>query len=277
MDAFVRCILDSKLSDGFPNDQVEITLISHSLGGAVSMMYLVEKLRRNHPHFIHKLLLLSPAGYHSNIPVFCKVTGPVIYRTMSNWISGVRFPSGIIVFLLAKIIQDLRNLPAVRDLVSYLYTRLLIGGPVENSAFSQVNNFTFNLLLGGTSSKVFKHFWQMYVSGKFQMYDFGDAKNRELYGKEFSRPPDMHSFFQLIDIPVHFLCGELDLLIPPSDVFVHFTTLRSHSPDLATFVCFKDANHINFTYGQDEHIISYVRYQLTGDGHFEDSEDDEDF
>lgn len=43
--------------------------VGHSLGGAALLIHLVMALREKRPHHLHKLVLLSPAGFHHKYPL----------------------------------------------------------------------------------------------------------------------------------------------------------------------------------------------------------------
>jgi pimeloyl-ACP methyl ester carboxylesterase len=93
------------------------------------------------------------------------------------------------------------------------------------------------------------------------MFDYGSAeKNKAVYGTV--TPPDMFEHFDLIDLPIHFLCGSEDTLIPPEDVLVQFEALHRFHPDKAVLHLFERVSHLSFTYGQDEALISYMRQYL---------------
>jgi pimeloyl-ACP methyl ester carboxylesterase len=260
MWAFVERIRDIKLKEGVPEDKLEITLVGHSLGGAVSLAYIVWKKMLRQPHHLKKMILMSPAGFHHKIPFFCQLTGPIIKATLAKVISGVRLPSAALIAVFSKVMQDLRKVPAARDLISFMITQL-VGGDVNESAFTRIGNLTFNLLLSGTSSKLFLHFWHIYQVQRFELFDYGDAfRNWMEYGS--AKPPNLLENYHLIDIPVHFLSGEHDHLIPPEDVYVQYQALKYFHPELARFQCFEKASHLHFTYSQNDDLIAYLNKEL---------------
>jgi pimeloyl-ACP methyl ester carboxylesterase len=260
MSAIVDNIRKIKIKEGVPEDKLEITLIAHSLGGASSMVYLVWKRKMNLPHYIKKAILLSPAGYHHKIPRFCKITGPIIEMTLAKMIYGVRLPSSALVALTAKIMQDLRKMPAARDLISFFMAQV-VGGNLKESAFTRVGNLTFNMLHSGTSKKMFLHFWHMYKVGKFELYDYeNEFQNWMHYGS--SKPLNILDNYHLLDIPIHFIAGDDDTLIPPEDVIVQHEALKRHHPELSRFVCFEGFSHLHFTYSQNDNVIGYISEQL---------------
>ena len=72
---------------------VDITAVAHSMGAAATMIYLVNMLRGRKQHHLSRVVLMSPAGYHRRIPRLCKITGPIINRTLSNWTYTLSIPS----------------------------------------------------------------------------------------------------------------------------------------------------------------------------------------
>ena len=60
--------------------------------------------------------------------------------------------------------------------------------------------------------------------------------------------------YHLIDVPIHFMAGLNDNLIPARDCFKHYKVLHRVSPHLATCKPLAGRGHIDFTYGLDTEI-----------------------
>lgn len=256
VESIINTIRAIKSEEGVPLDKIKITIVAHSLGAAAALIYVTHKRQTKVPHYIDEMVLFSPAGVHRNIPWLCVVLGPVIRMTLARWVCGFRLPAKSVAAVSAKVLQDLRRVPATRDLVSLVLVHL-IGGDVRLNAFSQIGNFGFNVMLSGTSSKVLEHFMQIFSAKKFQLFDYGTkSANLVHYGSPY--PPNVLDLYHLIDIPVHFLCGEEDRLIPPEDVYLHYDTLKRSRPDLSHFKCLSGMSHLGFTYGQDAQLIQYL-------------------
>ena len=60
--------------------------------------------------------------------------------------------------------------------------------------------------------------------------------------------------YHLIDVPIHFMAGLNDNLIPAKDCFKHYKVLHRVSPHLATCKPLAGRGHIDFTYGLDTEI-----------------------
>jgi hypothetical protein len=108
-----------------------------------------------------------------------------------------------------------------------LLTRVVGGharGPLqEHHPFSRIATLVPNMLTFATSTRIFKHFWQMRQHRRFEAYDYGAEHNLLRYG---SRTPldcayaracvracdvcynlDM-AHYDVIDIPVYFCMGK---------------------------------------------------------------------
>ena len=52
-------------------DPYRLRAVGHSLGGAALLIYVIMSLRKKRPHHIHRLILLTPAGYMQKVPLVC--------------------------------------------------------------------------------------------------------------------------------------------------------------------------------------------------------------
>uniref|UniRef100_A0A7S4KLP2 PDZ domain-containing protein n=1 Tax=Guillardia theta TaxID=55529 RepID=A0A7S4KLP2_GUITH len=234
---------------------IDITLVAHSMGAAASLIYLVNKRRAGHPHRLSRMVLMSPAGYHHRIPRACRYFGPVLKRLVK--MSGVytlSIPSQSARNLSRKLMQDAVSLPALRDLI-YSCGEMFLGGDFKATVHSHVSMVTDNMI-AGTSSKVFLQFWNNYVKKRFLSFDYGPEVNLRVYGTE--TPVDYMAHYHLIDIPIHFMAGLNDNLIPAKDCFKHYKALYRVSPSLATCKPLAGRGHIDFTYGMDQEIASEI-------------------
>ncbi|EKX46645.1 AB-hydrolase associated lipase region-containing protein [Guillardia theta CCMP2712] len=241
------------------------------MGAAASLIYLVNKRRAGHPHRLSRMVLMSPAGYHHRIPRACRYFGPVLKRLVK--MSGVytlSIPSQSARNLSRKLMQDAVSLPALRDLI-YSCGEMFLGGDFKATVHSHVSMVTDNMI-AGTSSKVFLQFWNNYVKvptvttrkgakkscqqKRFLSFDYGPEVNLRVYGTE--TPVDYMAHYHLIDIPIHFMAGLNDNLIPAKDCFKHYKALYRVSPSLATCKPLAGRGHIDFTYGMDQEIASEI-------------------
>ena len=279
-----------------------ITCVAHSLGAASVLMYLLNaganrhepacpcrsaRRNRNHcacryPPYSQRLaraVLLSPAGVHTEAPLFTTLTGPIIDKTIAKMTPHFALPSDRVNRLMAKLTRDGSRFPAVRDLVSFLFTKIL-GGSYRTFS-RRLPAIAYKTLSGGCSTKVYRHFRQMFVAGQFQPYDFsceqqaqqqlqeqrqnqkgkvhceGASENMAVYGS--AAPPNLLEQYDRIDVPCHFVMGLDDKLIAPSNVLQHYNALRSAHPEHAFLHASpKGFGHVDFTLGCDDELISTI-------------------
>jgi len=188
--------------------------------------------------------------------LICDIMGPLInlFVKLRPNFHVFRFPSDTFRILAAKATHDMMNSGAIKDLTAYLVSRFMLGGDVAEHPLTRIHNLAYNTFTG-TSVKIYKHFWQLYRSGKFQAYNYGPHKNRQVYGSTI--PINFLENFDKIDIPIHFCFGLHDNLIHPENVIHQFATLRSFHPDLA-FLKATRHGHLEFTLGLDESVLGYI-------------------
>lgn len=102
-------------------------------------------------------------------------------------------------------------------------------------------------IFAGTSTKIYKHFVQIWRSGSFRAFDYGEAGNLRAYGTALA--PRMLENYNLIDVPVHFVMGSKDNLIPCSNIMRHYNALHDVHPELAFLDEFSHTGHLEFTVG----------------------------
>lgn len=81
LPAFIAKVRELKADCG---EELEITLVAHSMGGAAALYYLVDCGARGADPGIVRSVLMSPAGVHYACPLLCRATGPVIDRTIAK-------------------------------------------------------------------------------------------------------------------------------------------------------------------------------------------------
>jgi hypothetical protein len=110
--------------------------VAHSLGAASVMMYAVVCRMRGQPHRLRRLVLMSPAGFHSPIPggmLPFKYLFPPLVRLLDRTPLlrghglGMRLPSPLLRYITFKFSKDLRHMPALQDLVA-AFMRAMTGG-----------------------------------------------------------------------------------------------------------------------------------------------------
>ena len=64
---------DEESSNATDNLPYLVCVVSHSLGGATMLMYLVTMCLKGLPHRLSRLTLLSPAGFHEDAAMIFKL------------------------------------------------------------------------------------------------------------------------------------------------------------------------------------------------------------
>jgi len=239
-----------------------LTAVGHSMGGAVLMMYLVWMSLNGVPHHVSKAVLLSPAGFHSDIPLVPRIFLGSIGRLRSlvqHFIPAIYFPSPVMRTLASKFAQDVKNSPGLLELSSFLVCRLFIGGAAKDLPLKHTQFTTYNM--AGAPYRVALHFSQLLRSKKFRMFDYGTpAQNLLAYGS--AQPLDVGHMYHAIDVPCVFIAGEADRLVPPSMVREHHDHLAQYHPHLAAFLCLDHCAHLDFLYHPTGELIHQIVQQL---------------
>ncbi|KEH27074.1 gastric triacylglycerol lipase isoform X2 [Medicago truncatula] len=244
------------------DDQLyKLCAISHSLGGAAMIMYVVTRRIEEKPHRLSRLILLSPAGFHddSNI-VFsaAEILLTFMAPVMSHVVPAFYIPTRFFRMLVFKLARDLHNLPAVGGLVQTLMS-YVVGGDSSNwVGVLGLPHYNMNDM-PGVSFRVALHLAQIMRVGKFRMFDYGNASaNRMAYNSP--EPLDLGKHYGLIDIPVDLVAGHKDKVIRPSMVKRHYRLMKSADVNVS-YNQFEYA-HLDFTFSHREELLSYVMSRL---------------
>lgn len=164
------------------DNQFDIMLIAHSMGAMASLIYLVWSKIQSRQHHVSCAILLSPAGYHMTAPIIVDIMGPIINVALwlFPWIHTLKFPGTTIRLLVSKILEDVNNSFTGRTVMSWGVAKV-IGGSIEDHPFVNLRNLTYNVF-SGTSTGVYRHFWQIWRHKKFEGFDYGPKKNLQIYG-----------------------------------------------------------------------------------------------
>ncbi|MCO5584056.1 hypothetical protein L7F22_037978 [Adiantum nelumboides] len=254
-------VTSSKVCDS--NDQQPYTIcgVAHSLGGAALLIYVVTRRLEGKPHHLSRLILLSPAGFHKEAPApydLYQYIFPAIAPIAFALIPGLYIKTWIFRGLFNKLARDFRNYPALGALVQFLCSYFIGGGDSSNwlEALGQSHYNMYDM--PGIAYRVLVHLSQMRRADRFQMYDFGVAANIKTYGTSY--PLDIGKHYGLINIPVDFVAGRKDKLIPKSNIRRHYQVLR----DSGGTVSYKefDYAHLEFTVAYREDLLAYVMSRL---------------
>ncbi|MCO5593030.1 hypothetical protein L7F22_047035 [Adiantum nelumboides] len=236
--------------------------VAHSLGGAGLLMYVVTRLIEHKPHRLSRLILLSPAGFHKEAPWlfdFYQIVFPALAPIAAYVMPGLYIKTRIFRGLFNKLARDFQNYPAVGGLVQTLCSYFIAGG--DSSNWVEALGLThYNVYdMPGVAYRVIVHLAQLKIADRFQMFDYGSVDaNMKAYGTPY--PLDIGEHYRLIDIPVDFVAGRKDKLIPRSNIRRHYQVLRD-SGGAASYSEF-DYAHLDFTVAHKEDLVAYVMSKL---------------
>lgn len=235
-----------------------INVVAHSLGAGCILAYLVQSQLTHQPHHLDNVMLLAPSGIHQKIPLIANVLSAIGMPIVKRLVPYVGITTREKKVLFAKILQDLNNHPALRALMAVAVSKLLLGGPVEDSPFQYVHNLLYQSY-NGTSVKVADHLMQMKRSGKFMAYDYGSAQlNRQHYGQD--TPWNFLEHYKDIDpiVPIHIMYGDDDRIIPPHNILTHAHELKLRHGNMIHVKKFVNCGHLELTLGMNVHVIHYI-------------------
>ncbi|CAL9047968.1 uncharacterized protein LOC135624231 [Musa acuminata AAA Group] len=248
--------------DGEVHDQpYKLCAVSHSLGGAVMLMYVITSRIELKPHRLSRLILLSPAGFHDDSTIvftllekLLLLLGPVL----APIVPGLYIPTRFFRMLINKLARDFQNYPALGGLVQTLMS-YVVGGDSSNW-IGVLGLPHYNMYdMPGVSLHVALHLAQMKRARKFIMYDYGSAAaNIEAYG--MPEPLDLGKNYELIDIPVDLVAGRKDKVIRPLMVRKHYRLMKKADVQVS-YKEFEYA-HLDFTFSHREELLAYVMSRL---------------
>lgn len=235
--------------------------ITHSLGGAALLMYLVTHLVERKPHRLSRLILLSPAGFHDDSTFVFTIFEHLfllLAPILASIVPAFYIPTRFFRMLLNKLARDFHNYPAVGGLVQTLMS-YVVGGDSSNwVGVLGLPHYNMNDM-PGVSFYVALHLAQMKHTAKFRMFDYGSASaNMEVYGSP--DPLDLAENYDLIDIPVDLVAGKKDKVIRPAMVRKHYEKMKGAGVDVS-YNEFEYA-HLDFTFSHREELLGYVMSRL---------------
>jgi pimeloyl-ACP methyl ester carboxylesterase len=242
--------------------------VGHSLGAALLLMYVVGSSMNNQPHRVRRLILLSPAGFHSSIPLAIRPGTWLmpLCTKMFNWLRpggglGLRLPSPVLRWLTFKLLADVNRSPALLDLMKAGLSVATSGDTSEWTAAISLPHYAPQSM-PAISLHSANHFAQWACDGNFRFYDYGTAlKNQAHYGEDTTKPPSVaENYWRLSDIPVDLAAGSSDGLIPPENVKCHLERLQAAGVR-CTLRGF-EYGHLDFTFGVKEEVNGYIIQRL---------------
>ncbi|KAI4302572.1 hypothetical protein MLD38_038300 [Melastoma candidum] len=239
----------------------KLCAVTHSLGGAAMLMYVITCRMEGKPHRLSRLILLSPAGFHGDSTiVFTLVERTLLLLApiLAPLVPAFYIPTRFFRMLVNKLARDFHNNPAVGGLVQTLMG-YVVGGDSSNwVGVLGLPHYNMNDM-PGVSFNVALHLAQMKRTGRFRMFDYGSpSANTEIYGTP--EPPDLGELYDLINIPVDLVAGRKDKVIRPSMVRKHYKLMKEAGVDVS-YNEFEYA-HLDFTFSHREELLAYVMSRL---------------
>jgi pimeloyl-ACP methyl ester carboxylesterase len=226
--------VDTRDEDADDPSYPSIVAVGHSMGGCVSLLYVLVCRALQKPHFLRKLILLSPAGVHNKCGIVPQTT------LLSLYYAGLLkrnrpFPmrSSTVQRVAARLLQDVSRFQATGDLLA-MVSSSFFGGVSKDFVFRYVPLSQYPV--GGTNNKVVVHGIQCMLAREFQAYDYNAAENQRRYGS--TKPPSYRLDYGLYDIPIHFIAGGQDMLVPVENLEEQYLLLHALHPELISMkVC----------------------------------------
>lgn len=114
----------------------------------------------------------------------------------------------------------------------------------------------------GVSVKTFQHFFQIYLSKRFQRFDYGAAKNRLMYSS--NQPPEYD--LSLVTVPVNIMVSGSDSFSLVKNV----EYIRRNLQNISSYTVFNeslDFTHLEFVYGSRTKSLvnDFIANTLSGD------------
>ncbi|XP_022725099.1 gastric triacylglycerol lipase-like isoform X2 [Durio zibethinus] len=239
----------------------KLCAISHSLGGAGMLMYVVTRRLKEKPHRLSRLVLLSPAGFHDETNFLFTVAHYLfllLAPILAPFVPAFYIPTRFFRMLFNKLARDLHNYPAVGGLVQTLLSYGFGGDSSNWVGVLGLPHFNMNDM-PGLSFRVTHHLAQIKSTRKFRMYDYGSTSaNMEVYGSP--EPIDLGEYYSLIDIPVDLVAGQKDQIINSSMITKHYKLMKDGGVDVS-YKEFEYA-HLDFTFSHHEELLAYVMSRL---------------
>ena len=239
--------------------------VGHSLGAACLLMYAVHSRMQGRQHHIQRLILLSPAGFHTKIPFAikpCKFLIPIItwgvdmMRPKSGM--GLRLPSWPLRWITFKLMADVNRSPILFDLFSAAISALTSGDSSQWTKAMTIPHYSPKSM-PAVSLHTANQFAQWARNPVFAMYDYGTTKNMKVYGTE-SPPSIAKNYHLLADLPVNLALGSLDGLIPPDNVREHMYWLEKGGVRYTAREF--EYGHLDFTFGVGDEVVSFIMSSL---------------
>lgn len=256
-----------------------LQVVGHSLGAASLLIYAVtQSLGNKKPHYINRMVLLCPAGFHKSYPrgaaPFTMILPSFMtaMRALYGGHSGsninndkkgggraaaaaVYVPSSMLRHLTFKLAADVVEIPALAELTRSLLRLLLNGDASEWDRALTMPHYSRSAM-PAVSLNSGEHLIQLINTKEFKLYDYNSpAVNTAHYGTPTSTNIAEH-YGELKGVAVDLVAGSRDGVISSDDVLTHYRMMDA----AGVAVTYKefDCGHLDMTFAHKDEIRRYV-------------------
>lgn len=218
--------------------QEKLYYLAHSQGTMIAFIQF--GLDKALASKIHHFYALGPVATVAHIKGLLRLVAP--FTREIQWffrVFGVRdfLPNNWVINMLARTVcTEYYTNPLCKNVI------FVIAGYDSN----QMNTTRIPVYIthtpSGTSAQNFAHFGQLVEAGKFQKFDYGAAKNKQIYGTETPTVYDVSK----MEVPVTMYWGEQDWLADGQDIK---ETILPALPNIEKVVELKETNHLDLIWG----------------------------
>ncbi|EFA10582.1 Lipase 1-like Protein [Tribolium castaneum] len=248
LDDIAAIDIPTQLEYVFTDSGQKSVYVGHSMGTSVVFMF-ASQYPELASQYLERIVALAPVAYLDGAPgitLVKPVAKPLLSILELFHVWGLFHHETLIHTFLVKGLCP--NLPGP----CRIFLDLAFG---RTSQFSDRDLLLyFSYWPSGTSIFQLKQYLQIASSKKFQMYDYGSKKNKEMYGSE--DPPTYP--LEDLKLPVHLFYGENDSLYRKKNMKRLYDELGSSEKTAvsAGSEIGKKFNHIDFLYS--EHLIEQI-------------------
>eukprot|EP00494_Astrolonche_serrata_P017383 UN17566 len=95
-----------------------IIAVAHSMGGAAMLMYVLNQREKKKRHHLDGMVLVSPAGIHTESPLYTRAGGMILDYTVAKLVHSLRLPSDALTRAAVKIVHDIKtSVPALEEII----------------------------------------------------------------------------------------------------------------------------------------------------------------
>lgn len=222
--------------------------VGHSMG--TTMFYVMASERPEVAVKVRAMFSLAPVAFVNHVKSPIRIVAPYAWdiRLIAHFLGADEFlPQGIILRFLAKYGCDV-DVTEEKICANSLF---VLCGFDKDQFNSTLLPIIFGHTPAGASTKTLVHYAQGIISGKFGQYDYGSAKNLEIYHSV--SPPEYN--LSKIRVPIALHYADNDWLSSVTDVERLYQGLPSK---LGKFrVNFPKFNHLDFLWGIDAPKLVY--------------------